>query len=439
MGYKAEDLVNKKYGDLLILSRNDDKRKSTDVYWNCKCINCDASLVYSKTQLKKFINTKGCPKCREKFENLINREFGRLIVIQRINDRVYPNDERKINWLCKCECGNYTEATSNILKRGEKQSCGCLRKEKISEQRSLDLTEKRFYRLIAQNIIGKRNGNNVWHCICDCGKIKDTTTHLLMSGQTKSCGCLQRERAGVYKFKDLTGQIIGDWEVLYQNGHTNQGIILWRCRCKRCGNEYDVNGGNLRLNATTMCENCSHKENGKKLRSNLIGYRFGKLSVIDFAYVQNNCTFWKCKCDCGIERILPVNVLTSGNTRSCGCWHRSKYEDWVLSYLENYGFDYECQVKFENLLSDKNNYLSYDFGIKINDNFYKFLIECQGQQHYKSVDRFGGDEAFCKQQIHDDLKRKYAEDIGIQLIEIPYYDVKSYEDIEKILNVELKL
>lgn len=38
-------------------------------------------------------------------------------------------------------------------------------------------------------------GGSVSICICECGNTKTITNECLRSGQTKSCGCLQRQRA----------------------------------------------------------------------------------------------------------------------------------------------------------------------------------------------------------------------------------------------------
>jgi hypothetical protein len=37
---------------------------------------------------------------------------------------------RKVIWRCRCECGSETHATGSDLKRGNTKSCGCLRREK---------------------------------------------------------------------------------------------------------------------------------------------------------------------------------------------------------------------------------------------------------------------------------------------------------------------
>jgi hypothetical protein len=86
------------------------------------------------------------------------------------------------------------------LKRGLTKSCGCLRKEKSKTQGILstkDLTGQRFGRLIVIDGIEKKsiNGNYFWKCQCDCGNTSNIRGSSLSYGSTKSCGCLQKEKA----------------------------------------------------------------------------------------------------------------------------------------------------------------------------------------------------------------------------------------------------
>ena len=50
------------------------------------------------------------------------------------------------------------------------------------------------------------------------------------------------------------------------------------------------------------------------------GQRFGRLVVIEFAYMRYGRAFWKCKCDCGNEMITDGNRLRMKVTKSCGCY-----------------------------------------------------------------------------------------------------------------------
>jgi len=47
--------------------------------------------------------------------------------------------------------------------------------------------------VISQCPIKTRYGDRYWNCICDCGNIKSAGKQQLLSGRTKSCGCLKSE------------------------------------------------------------------------------------------------------------------------------------------------------------------------------------------------------------------------------------------------------
>ena len=114
---------------------------------------------------------------------------------------------------------------------------------------------------------------------------------------------------------------------------------------------------------------------------------------------------------------------------------QSKYEVYVLQYFNEKEYissvDYECQKRFDELTGYGGGKLSYDFAVYKRGELYAF-IECQGQQHYMPVGVFGGEEQFAKQQLHDEIKREYADKLNVRLIEIPY-TIKSYEEVKEIL------
>ena len=58
----------------------------------------------------------------------------------------------------------------------------------------IDITGKRFGRLIALKCVGSnKNKVKVWLCRCDCGNEKEIIGQSLILGNTKSCGCIQKE------------------------------------------------------------------------------------------------------------------------------------------------------------------------------------------------------------------------------------------------------
>jgi len=58
------------------------------------------------------------------FIDITGQRFGRLVVIKRSE-----NIHGRVAWECQCDCGNTKAVTSNDLKRGIVQSCGCLKRE----------------------------------------------------------------------------------------------------------------------------------------------------------------------------------------------------------------------------------------------------------------------------------------------------------------------
>ncbi len=59
-----------------------------------------------------------------KFKNLIGQKFGRYLVLELAETK-----NKRIRWLCKCDCGEERIVQSNNLISGQCQSCGCLNKE----------------------------------------------------------------------------------------------------------------------------------------------------------------------------------------------------------------------------------------------------------------------------------------------------------------------
>lgn len=67
-------------------------------------------------------------------------------------------------------------------------------------------------------------------------------------------------------------------------------------------------------------------------RMNLVGQKFNMLTVLEFYDVQNGMSRWLCRCDCG--KILPVygRHLKSGNTMSCGCYHKIHNKEYSYKH-----------------------------------------------------------------------------------------------------------
>lgn len=85
-----------------------------------------------------------------KFIDLTGNVYGRLTVIKRAEDYIYPNGKRRaVQWLCKCECGTEVVARGTNLS-GHTSSCGCLNRERIvAASTTHNLSNHLLYKVLA--------------------------------------------------------------------------------------------------------------------------------------------------------------------------------------------------------------------------------------------------------------------------------------------------
>ena len=111
-----------------------------------------------------------------------------------------------------------------------------------------DLTGQTFHRLLVIKYVGaNKNGNSRWLCYCECGNYIVTLTQRLTSGASKSCGCLQKEKA----CKTLEEH----FESYNKHQKSDTRIYrIWRAMKYRCygenGASYEYYGGR----GITVCE-----------------------------------------------------------------------------------------------------------------------------------------------------------------------------------------
>ena len=188
------DITGQRFGELVALGPTEERRWN-QVVWECRC-DCGKTTYATSTDLVNG-STKSCgclseeSTARNRRNDLTGQRFGRLVA-------VCPTTMRScayVVWECKCDCGRTVSVPSNELKKGKTKSCGCLRKDYISEVLIGDLTGQRFGRLVAVKPTEERKNRFVmWECKCDCGNTVSVRSGSLTSGKGQSCGCLRKER-----------------------------------------------------------------------------------------------------------------------------------------------------------------------------------------------------------------------------------------------------
>ncbi len=222
-------------------------------------------------------------------------------------------------------------------------------------------------------------------------------------------------------------------------------------------------------------------------KENLLGRKFGRLTVIAESEKRGKHPYWLTRCDCGKEKEISATHLKSGKIRSCGCLQketrlengknrkldiftnqkfgyltvveRARNRDSHAYYLCvcNCGNEIEIrasvlkkQISCGCILSKMNekvakwltaNNIPFEReypmpGFRLKFDFflpdYNTIIECQGKQHYSKVNFKGisdeqARERLLTQKERDKLKRIYCKYNGIKLIELPFwYDLEEF-------------
>ena len=123
--------------------------------------------------------------------------------------------------------------------------------------------------------------------------------------------------------KGLIGQRFGMLTVTGDSGRRKGTSVLWRCRCD-CGGE--VLAARHQLVSGTV-RNCGCQPvPGRQKAAGLAGRRFGMLTVTEDSGLRTSggVIRWRCRCDCGGERLATRQQLVSGNAASCGCVPRQR-------------------------------------------------------------------------------------------------------------------
>ena len=110
---------------------------------------------------------------------------------------------------------------------------------------------------------------------------------------------------------------------------------------------------------------------------------------------------------------------------------KSKTEERIERFLKKNDILYQSQKIFIGCFYK--NALRFDFYLPD----YNLCIEYQGEQHFKCIDYFGGEENFKKSLERDSIKRKYCEENNIFLLEIPY-NIGNIDDVNSYILYILK-
>ncbi len=157
-----------------------------------------------------------CQRCSAHgtYGHMVGERYGRLLVLRINDERRLSGKVMVATCSCLCECGEHFEASCVDLLRGNTQSCGCLQKDsmkgkgrnvKVWSLPPSHITPVYKRNSVFDELVGtkisklnilyygdghKTKGGNFFPtfiCQCECGKFVESICHAIKSGNTTSC------------------------------------------------------------------------------------------------------------------------------------------------------------------------------------------------------------------------------------------------------------
>lgn len=202
--------------------------------------------------------------------------------------------------------------------------------------KKLDITGEKYNKLTALREAGRNTSGKIqWECECECGNIIVAVASHLRSGNTKSCGCLQREKA---RKRFLSH---GDAKTPFYK--------VWNNIMSRCHNENSVNYAYYGGRGIAVCERWHTYENFKEdMLESYLKHKEENHNTsleridVDKGYSPCNCK-WVTMTEQGSNRRRNKMITFNGVTKTLAEWSHETGLDWttIRSRIERYDWSIE--------------------------------------------------------------------------------------------------
>ena len=417
---KSVEIIGQTFGDLFVLSKVID---SNPPKYLCRC-SCGVETVAYKKYLVSGRKTHcGCKTVRKSgadnrnFHDYVGKTLGELIVLEELPPHITPNGSKQRIVRCRCSCG--TETTTRLENAKKNGKCNkCLRKDK-----RVDITGKCFGKLVVISMADdyiSPSGHRLsrCNCQCDCGKTTIVNMSGLVTGSTKSCGCIANSRGLLKDHPEYMCKY--DYEKnknldLSKLTVASSKKAWWKC--DKCGNSWPaVISSQTNLKKDHGCPYCSGRFVIKG-KTDLASQKPEMLDEWDFdkntiqpdeiSCYSGQKVYWRCK-ECGHSWPQTVANRVSGS----GCPKCNKEN--VNSFCEQALFYYVKQYFPDAINSDM--HIGMELDVYVSS--LNVAFEYDGEAWHKTA----------KKETIDIKKNQACKDNGITLIRIREPKLKSIED-----------
>jgi len=169
-------------------------------------------------------------------KNLVGEKFGKLKVIRFS----HVDNNGEYYWRVECECGKQKSVISHNLKKSKSCNVG------KCNSGFKDITNKKFNKLTAKELLYFQNNKAYWLCVCECNTPKVVSYGCLITNNVTSCGCVRKLRKPNLKH--------GKTETPEYNS--------WSSMKDRCYNKSSKDYHKYGNRGISICDRWLDKENG---------------------------------------------------------------------------------------------------------------------------------------------------------------------------------
>lgn len=391
--------------------------------------HCLIHDVYWNTTPNRVLSGSGCEQCRvDKYRSYKTKSHEQYVqevysisphldVIEKYIDAKTP-----IEHFCKKHNVNWFAKPSNILRGDGCKECGY---EKIGNKlrKTQEEYEMEVFIVNSQIVVLEKyidaNTPILHRCLVDEYEWNARPAGILIGqGCPKCAGNIKKTHE---QYVDEVYMANPNLEVKEEYVNINTPILH---KCNIHNIEWKTSPASVLQGSG--CELCAKEKlhNSNVMTHEEYVLRLSKItsSIEVLENYINSCTpiLHRCLIDGHEWLSRPANILWGYGCPKCNL---SKGEKQISQWLDSNNIIYEPQKKFYDCKDER--CLPFDFYIQSKN----MCIEYDGEQHFRPVDFFGGQEGFEITVKHDNIKNEYCKNNGITLLRIPYY-----KNVEEELN-----
>lgn len=403
------------------------------------CYICNKHFIAKYEHVKK-LKHEGCPKCSKLFAMNQKHKSAYKFRLAKMQDmksdslkvldyNLELNEARCLCLLCNQE---FVTSYESVCMGSMHKSCASKisnKNKRLSVQEIETRIKQRGYNLKLQE---SEDDDNYLMAHCNvCGYDWRTLREPLCNkGGCPICCKNKRRMTRIKKHKNqcidflnsLGLEMVGDF-----NGKSKPTIV----KCESCGNQFNMNFNYqfAHLSGCPYCKRDNHLKDKFLSFSQSLKNNNSHIKIVgEYLGAERDTTFY---CEICEQYFITTPHDLSKKWNCPNCTTNSVLESKTKQFILDKGLAFETHKRFKGLQGINGGLLSYDFYLPQ----IKTLIECQGIQHIKPIELFGGETQFKIQKEHDKRKREYALNNGYTFVEIFYYDINN---IHNILNKIVK-